>query len=134
MTGIPGLTGDRPDVGFTSTASTAPGPQAIRPRHPGKGRSTFVVVKTETCQWCQVAVQFLEKLQETKGGFQIKVVDANAEPDAFRAIAGATRRTSVPQIFLDGGFVGGWSELVRAAKSGQLDAYLDGEDWKGKNG
>ncbi|MGB1586547.1 MAG: glutaredoxin family protein [Thermoplasmatota archaeon] len=106
-----------------------PGPQAMPPRRPSEGPSTFLVVKTPTCTWCAKTMDFLKALHEERGDFQVAVLDANEQPQAFRQLTAQTRRTTVPQIFLDGGFVGGWSELAQAAKAGQLDAYLDGEDW-----
>lgn len=126
MQGIPGL-GDGPTGVEMDTPAKAP--QPMRPSKPQSGPSTFTILKTETCQWCQVTLQFLEALQQQRDDVEIKVLDANAEPAAFRKLASVTRRTTVPQIFLDGGFVGGWNDLVQAAKSGKLDAYLDGREW-----
>ncbi len=74
-------------------------------------------------------MDFLKALHETRGDFQVAVLDANAQKEEFRKAASYTKRTTVPQIFLDGRFVGGWDDLAKAAKQGQLDAYLDGEEW-----
>lgn len=38
--------------------------------------------------------------------------------------------STVPQIALDGRFIGGWSQLATAASSGKLDAYLEGREWE----
>ncbi len=97
----------------------------------GAGRPdgpTFLVVKTPTCIWCEKTLAFLKALHEERGDFQITVLDANERPEAFQKIVAHTRRTTVPQIFLDGRFVGGWNELAAAAKKGQIDAYLDGRE------
>lgn len=90
---------------------------------------TFVVFKTETCPFCTQTMQFLGALHKERGDFQVAVVDATAQREEFQRASAYTRRTTVPQIFLDGRFVGGWDDLARAAKRGQLDAYLDGEEW-----
>lgn len=92
---------------------------------------TFVVFKTATCQWCQKTMEFLQALHEQRGDFRVAAVDANEHPDEFRRAAAHTKRTTVPQIFLDGRFVGGWTELAAAAKKGHLDAYLDGDGTQG---
>lgn len=89
------------------------------------GPSTFVVARTQTCVWCEKTLEFLKALHQERGDFQVAVVDAAEQPDAFRQMTAYTKRTTVPQIFLDGRFLGGWSELAAAAKSGELDAYLD---------
>lgn len=57
-------------------------------------------------------------------------MDANQEPHRFRSVAATVGRTTVPQIFLDGRYIGGWTELAGAAKTGRLDAYLGGQDWR----
>lgn len=123
---LPGISSGPEDV----QTDVSPGPKVVPPRRPEQGPSTFLVVKTPTCVWCQKTLDFLKALHEERGDFQVAVLDANDQPQAFRQLTAQTRRTTVPQIFLDGGFVGGWSELAQAAKAGQLDAYLDGNDWK----
>lgn len=107
------------------------GPRFDRPpERPTDGPSTFIVAKTETCVWCQKTMDFLKALHDERGDFQVAVLDADAQPEAFQQITRHTRRTTVPQVFLDGRLVGGWDDLAAAAKKGRLDAYLDGEDWQ----
>lgn len=122
---LPGISNGPEDVQTDVPA----GPSVVPPRRPEQGPSTFLVIKTPTCVWCQKTLDFLKALHEQRSDFQVAVVDANEQPEAFRQLTAQTRRTTVPQIFLDGGFVGGWNELAQAAKAGQLDAYLDGQDW-----
>jgi len=133
VAGIPGIV-DGPNAVESVPEASGPAnpplgtPAILPPRRP-EGGSTFLIVKTATCAWCQRTLEFLEALHQERGDFQIAVLDAGDRPDEFRQIAAGTRRTTVPQVFLDGGFVGGWTELAAAAKSGRLDRYLDGEDW-----
>lgn len=124
-----GITPDAPTAEATAP-TPAPG-QPVFAKAPQKpdGPSTFLVVKTETCPWCTKTMEFLQALHEERGDFQVAVMDAGQQREAFQQITRHTRRTTVPQIFLDGGFVGGWDELAIAAKQGRLDAYLDGEPW-----
>ena len=132
MSGIPGLSdgpGGPEMDGPASSAGADPGRRVLAPER-SDGPPRFLVVKTETCSWCHRTLEFLGALHAQRGDFEVVVLDANADPDGFRRVAAQTRRSTVPQIFLDGGFVGGWNELAQAAKSGKLDAYLDGRDWQ----
>ena len=125
---LPGISNGPADV----QTDLPSGPKVVPPRRPESGPSTFMVVKSPTCVWCDKTLEFLQALHEHRGDFQVAVLDAQEQPQAFRQIAAQTRRQTVPQIFLDGGFVGGWNELAQAAKAGQLDAYLDGKPWDPK--
>lgn len=91
---------------------------------------TFTVWKTETCPYCVQAKGFLDKLAEVRDDVKVRLRDANQNPAGFRAFAQQTGLTTVPQISLDGRFIGGWSELARAAGNGQLDAFLNGTEWE----
>lgn len=90
---------------------------------------TFTVFKTETCPYCQQTVAFLDALQESRDDVKVRLVDANGQREAFAQVARAVGRSTVPQIFVDDKYVGGWTELSQAAARGRLDAYLDGEPW-----
>lgn len=90
---------------------------------------TFTVFKTETCPFCQQAVQFLDALRESRDDVQVRLVDANAQRETFARVAQTVGRSTVPQVFVDDKYVGGWSELSQAASKGRLDAYLDGQEW-----
>ena len=140
MSGIDGITGR--NEGPRTGPSRLPGLAEIRWGARGEARveatpersdgqpPTFVVFKTETCPFCTQTMGFLQALHEQRGDFQVAVVDANAQREQFQRVTAHTRRTTVPQIFLDGRFVGGWDDLARAARRGQLDAYLDGGPWQ----
>ncbi len=91
---------------------------------------TFTVWKTESCPYCTQAKGFLGKLAEVRDDVQVKLRDANQDPAGFRAFASQTGMTTVPQIALDGRFIGGWSQLATAASTGRLDAYLEGREWE----
>ncbi len=93
-----------------------------------KGVPTFTVFVTQSCTWCHRTMQFLEALGEQRGGFKLAAIDATESQDLFRRVVQQTGRTTVPQIFLDQNFVGGWDDLSRAAREGKLDAFLSGEE------
>ncbi len=72
---------------------------------------------------------FLTRLHAARGDFSVQVIDANKEPAKAKQIYQKVGRNTVPQIFVDGEYVGGWNELARAASTGRLDAYLDDREW-----
>lgn len=90
---------------------------------------TFTVFKTETCPYCTQAKGYLAALEEARPDVSVKLVDANANPGAFRKVAQAVGRSTVPQIFLDDKYIGGWDDLAKAASNGKLDAFLEGREW-----
>ncbi len=91
--------------------------------------AVFTVFKTETCPYCVQARGFLDALAGARPDIQVRYVDANQEPGKFRAVAQVAGRSTVPQIFVDNQYIGGWSDLARAAGNGQLDAWLEGREW-----
>lgn len=91
--------------------------------------ATFTVWKTETCTFCQRARGFLDALQNARPDVEVRFRDAHKDPAGFRAVARKVGRSTVPQIFLDGHYLGGWDDLARAAASGRLDAFLEGREW-----
>ncbi len=140
MSGIAGISDG--NTGPTTGTTARPGLADIKwgakgpgsrleapPKRPDGVPPTFVVFKTESCPFCHQTMDFLKALHDQRGDFQVAAVDATDQRDEFRKVSGYTRRTTVPQIFLDGRFVGGWDDLARAAKKGHLDSYLDGKEW-----
>jgi glutaredoxin 3 len=89
----------------------------------------FTVYKTDTCPYCTQAQAFLDALVAERGDVAVKYIDANSQPQKFRAMAQRTHTSTVPQIFVDGTHVGGWDQLARAAGSGRLDTLFDTGAW-----
>ena len=78
-----------------------------------------VMYTTRFCPYCVAA----RRLLETKNvGFEEIRVDQNPElRQEMRQLSG---RTSVPQIFIDGRHVGGFTDLLSLDRSGELDELL----------
>ena len=74
---------------------------------------------TRFCPYCVAA----RRLFETKNvGFEEIRVDQNPElRQEMRQLSG---RTSVPQIFIDGRHVGGFTDALNLDRSGELDELL----------
>jgi glutaredoxin 3 len=70
------------------------------------------------CGYCRAAKQLLDRL-----GYQDRDIDVTHDMETYRAmVARADGRTSVPQIFLDGTGIGGYTELSALARTGKLPA------------
>jgi glutaredoxin 3 len=68
------------------------------------------------CGYCRAAKQLLDRL-----GYQYRDIDVTHDMETYRVmVQRADGRTSVPQIFLDGTGIGGYTELSGMARSGKL--------------
>ena len=80
------------------------------------------IYSTAFCGYCTAAKNLLKAR-----GLAWKELRVDQDPEARAAMA---RRTggarSVPQIFINGTYVGGFDQLAEADRSGRLDALLGG--------
>ena len=81
------------------------------------------VYSTTHCSYCRMAAQFL-----TARGVPFKNIDVTGD-DAMRTklveLSGGMR--TVPQIFIGGKSVGGYTDLVALERRGELDGMLSDE-------
>lgn len=83
----------------------------------------ILLYTTEWCGYCRAAKQLLR----TKGHhFEEIMVDADP-PKRAEMIDRAGGVRTVPQIFIDGTHVGGYTELAELNRQGRLDAWLASE-------
>lgn len=78
-----------------------------------------VLYTTAYCPYCHRA---LKKLDEKKVKYQN--IDANKNKEAFKQIMAETGWDTVPQIFIDGEFIGGCDDLHALDANGKLDEML----------
>jgi glutaredoxin 3 len=78
-----------------------------------------VLYTTPFCFYCLRAKQLL-----AKKGIGFRDVDVRAVTGARTWLQQTTGRTSVPQIFINGAFVGGYYELVMLERDRLLDSLL----------
>lgn len=71
---------------------------------------------TAVCPYCVAAKNFLKSR-----GLGYSEVRIDTDPDQRKLMMERTRRTSVPQIFINGHHVGGYEELVALDRAGGLD-------------
>ena len=74
-----------------------------------------IIYSTALCSYCVAAKNFLKSR-----GVGYQEVRVDADPEARALMMERSRRTSVPQIFINGTHVGGYEELVALDRSGGL--------------
>lgn len=82
--------------------------------------STAVLIYTTPfCGYCRAALMLLKErdIEHTQ-------VDVSGQPEARRFLLQVTRQRTVPQIFVGGRSIGGYTELATLDRSGQLDRMM----------
>lgn len=82
-----------------------------------------VVYSTRYCGYCVAAKRLL-----TAKGVAFEDLAIDLSPQLREQMQALTRRTSVPQIFIDDQHVGGCQELYELDQSGELDELLTPTD------
>ena len=75
-----------------------------------------------TTRWCGYCVR-AKALLDAKG-VAYEEISLDGDPNFRRSLMDATGGWTVPQIVIDGEPVGGYAELWRLDKTGELDARL----------
>ncbi|HEY4182214.1 MAG TPA: glutaredoxin 3 [Kofleriaceae bacterium] len=82
-------------------------------------------VKIYTREWCGYCTSALSLLK--KKGVQFEQIHTDGKPDLRKWLVEQTRQTTVPQIFIDGKSIGGFSDMRALDDEGKLDAMLAGQ-------
>lgn len=80
-----------------------------------KMAKTATVYSKDFCPYCVAAKELLKEK-----GIEFKVIDAIENFEERDALAEKHNHRTVPMIFLDGEFVGGFSELQKLDEAGKL--------------
>ena len=75
-----------------------------------------IMYSTAVCPYCVAAKNFLKSR-----GLGYSEVRIDTDPEQRKLMMERTRRSSVPQIFINGTHVGGYEELVALDRAGGLD-------------
>lgn len=84
--------------------------------------SKIVVYSKETCPYCVMA----KKLLAQKGVSEIHEIRIDLLPEERDKMIAITGRMTVPQIFIGEFHVGGFDDLAKLNRSGELDQLLAG--------
>jgi glutaredoxin 3 len=75
-----------------------------------------IIYSTAVCPYCVAAKNFLKSR-----GLGYSEVRIDTDPEQRKLMMERTRRSSVPQIFINGHHVGGYEELVALDRAGGLE-------------
>jgi glutaredoxin 3 len=78
-----------------------------------------VVYRTPTCGYCFRVEQLLRSK-----GVPFTEIDVSRDPDKRQWLMEVTRRRTVPQVFINDKPVGGFDDLARLERAGELDRLL----------
>lgn len=76
----------------------------------------------EWCGYCTAALALLNKK-----GVEFEHIDASGNQELRKKIAKDSGQSTVPQIFIDGKPIGGYSELSALDRRGELDKMIGGD-------
>jgi glutaredoxin 3 len=79
-----------------------------------------VMYTTATCPYCVAAKNLL-----VSRGLSYEEVRVDINPAKFEEMMGLAKRRTVPQIFINDRHIGGFDDLVKFDKSGDLAKVLD---------
>lgn len=81
------------------------------------------IYTTTYCGYCQAAKRLL-----SQRGIPFEEVDCTNDPDTRKWLVEQSGQRTVPQIFIGGVPVGGYSELSALDRGGKLAAILAGDE------
>ena len=82
----------------------------------------MATIQIYTTRWCGYCVRAKALLDEK--GLEYEEISLDDDPAYRQTIFDLTGGWTVPQILIDGDAIGGFTELWRLDRSGQLDARL----------
>ncbi len=78
-----------------------------------------IVYSKENCSYCRLAKELLKTRN-----IAFEEVRVDLEPAQLEEMLKLSQRRTVPQIFINDQPIGGYDDLAKLAKSGNLDALL----------
>jgi len=110
---------------LSASISAEPPPGLPRPEDLG---APVVLYTTPWCGYCRAALALLR--QRNIEHVEIDVVGNDAARDWLAAITG---QTTVPQVFVRGRSIGGYTELAALDHDGKLDRMLEASQPRGQS-
>lgn len=84
--------------------------------------SIVKIYTTDYCGYCTAAKELLKQL-----GVAFEEIDVSNDPTMREQLVALTHRRTVPQIFIRGQAIGGFTDLRALRVSGKLAEMLEGE-------
>lgn len=83
------------------------------------GMSRVRIYTTRTCPYCFAAKQLFEEK-----GIEYEEIDVTGNAASRSWLREVTGRSTVPQVFIDGRSCGGFTDVARLDRRGELDQLL----------
>jgi GrxC family glutaredoxin len=74
-----------------------------------------IIYTTDYCPYCDRAKEYF-----STRGIAFEEIDVTRNPQLYAELKARTGHMTVPQIFIDGQFVGGYSDLIDKVRRGEL--------------
>lgn len=81
--------------------------------------SDVIIYSSAHCPYCVMAKQLLERK-----GVSYQEIRVDLDPEKREEMMQKSRQRTVPQIFINGKSIGGYSDLAQLQRSNQLDELL----------
>lgn len=78
-----------------------------------------IIYRTQYCGYCDMAKRLFTKL-----GVEFEQIDVSTDPEMRAKLLELTGQRTVPQIFINGVSVGGYTDVAALHKSGELAELL----------
>jgi len=75
----------------------------------------IIIYSKDYCPYCDRAKEFF-----TARGLPYKEIDITRDEKAYADLREKTHHMTVPQIFIDGDFVGGYTDMMDKVRAGNL--------------
>lgn len=81
--------------------------------------SDVIIYSSAQCPYCVMAKQLLERK-----GVSYQEIRVDLDPEKRQEMMQKSRQRTVPQIFINGKSIGGYTDLAQLQRSNQLDELL----------
>ncbi|RNF26699.1 glutaredoxin [Trypanosoma conorhini] len=86
-------------------------------------RNKIVIISATYCEYCTKLKMLLIEMKHRFVSLEINIIPNGRE--VFAEVVGRTGVHTVPQLFLNGKYLGGYDELVALYRRGELSATLE---------
>ena len=81
----------------------------------------IILYKAIPCGYCSAAIRFLK---EVKQQTDMEIIDLTGKFQARKELKEKTGSRTVPQIYINDVYVGGYDEMIALERQGKLDLLL----------
>lgn len=81
--------------------------------------ASIIIYSSLTCPYCDHAKHLLDAK-----GIKYSEINVDKDPVKLKEMVEKTGESTVPQIFIDGKYIGGFQDLKQLNESGTLDVIL----------